>query len=139
MSFTVTVNEQLDELPAESVAVELTVVVPLGNVEPEGGLDTTTTPAQLSEEPTLKLTTAEQRPGAAGTVMLAGQVMAGASVSFTVTVKLQEELEGATETAALSAQATVVVPTGKNEPDAGVQTTPRQFKLVVEKLTVAPH
>jgi hypothetical protein len=133
------VKEQVAVLPEPSVAVAVTVVVPFGKVEPDGGLDTTTTPGQLSVEPTLKLTTAEQRPGSVETVMLAGQLMAGASVSLTVTVKLQEELEGTTETAALSAQVTVVVPTGKNEPDAGVQTTPRQFMLVVEKLAVAPH
>jgi len=36
VSLTVTVNEQLDVLPAASVAVLVTVVVPFGKAEPEG-------------------------------------------------------------------------------------------------------
>ena len=48
VSLTVTVNEQLAVLPAASVAVLVTVVVPFGKVEPEGGLLTTVTPGQLS-------------------------------------------------------------------------------------------
>jgi hypothetical protein len=47
-SFTVTVKEQLAVLPAPSVAVQVTVVVPFGKVEPEGGLQVTVTPGQLS-------------------------------------------------------------------------------------------
>jgi hypothetical protein len=43
------VNEQVVELPVWSVAVQLTVVVPTGKVEPEGGEQVTTTPGQLSE------------------------------------------------------------------------------------------
>jgi hypothetical protein len=35
-------------LPEESVAVQFTVVVPTGKVEPVGGLQTTVTPEQLS-------------------------------------------------------------------------------------------
>jgi len=45
----VTVNEQVLVLPEESVAVQVTVVVPIGKQEPAGGLQTTTTPGQLSE------------------------------------------------------------------------------------------
>jgi hypothetical protein len=37
-SATVTVKEQLAELPIASVTVQVTVVVPLGNVEPVAGL-----------------------------------------------------------------------------------------------------
>ena len=48
VSLTVTVNVQLAVLPAASVAVLVTVVVPFGKVEPEGGLLTTVTPGQLS-------------------------------------------------------------------------------------------
>ena len=39
---------QLDVLPDASVAVLVTVVVPSGKVEPDGGLLTTVTPGQLS-------------------------------------------------------------------------------------------
>ena len=58
-SLTVTVNEQLSLFPAASVATDLTVVVPLGNVEPDAGVETTVTPGQLSLAVTVKFTTAE--------------------------------------------------------------------------------
>jgi hypothetical protein len=49
VSITVTVNEQLAGLPEASVAVQVTVVVPAGNDEPEGGTHVAAlTPAQLS-------------------------------------------------------------------------------------------
>ena len=49
VSFTVTVNEQLEEFAAASLTVQLTVLVPSGNVEPGGGLHTgVPTPGQLS-------------------------------------------------------------------------------------------
>ena len=38
VSFTVTVNEQVEVLPAASVAVAVTVVTPTLNIEPEGEL-----------------------------------------------------------------------------------------------------
>ena len=38
MSLTVTVNEQLAELPLASCTVQETVVVPFGKVDPEAGL-----------------------------------------------------------------------------------------------------
>jgi len=44
----VTVNEHVAVLPAVSVAVQTTVVTPIGKHEPEGGLHATTTPGQLS-------------------------------------------------------------------------------------------
>jgi hypothetical protein len=44
----VIVNEQVAVLPAVSVAVQVTVVTPMGKQEPEGGLQTTVTPGQLS-------------------------------------------------------------------------------------------
>ena len=46
--FTVTVKEQVDEFPAASVAVAVTVVTPDGNTVPEAGVLLTTTPGQLS-------------------------------------------------------------------------------------------
>jgi hypothetical protein len=60
------------------------------------------------------VTTALLAPGAAGCVTFAGQATVGAWTSFTVTVN--EQVEPAVEL-----QLTVVVPTGKNEPEAGVQ------------------
>ena len=48
VSFTVTVKVETVLLPAASVAVQVTVVVPTGNWLPEAGLQTTVTPGQLS-------------------------------------------------------------------------------------------
>ena len=48
VSFTVTEKVQVEVLPDASVAVEVTVVVPFGKVEPEGGSLTTVTPGLLS-------------------------------------------------------------------------------------------
>ena len=47
-SATVTVKLHVVVFPAPSVAVLVTVVVPTGNVEPEGGLNDCVTPGQLS-------------------------------------------------------------------------------------------
>ena len=74
---TVTVKEQVDVFPDASVAIDVTVVVPLGNVDPEAGLDTTVADPQRSVAVTLKLTTAEHWPVVLERVMLAGQVMLG--------------------------------------------------------------
>jgi hypothetical protein len=46
--FTVTVKLQELVLAEASVAVQFTVVVPAANVEPEGGVQFTLTPGQLS-------------------------------------------------------------------------------------------
>lgn len=63
-SFTVTVNEQdVEVLPLVSVAVQLTVVVPLGKAVPDDGLQEVVTPGQLSFAVGEKLTTAEHCPG----------------------------------------------------------------------------
>ena len=49
VSFTVTVKEHAaEEFPLASVAVQVTVVVPFANVEPEGGLQVAVAPGQLS-------------------------------------------------------------------------------------------
>jgi len=77
VSTTVTVKEQLAVLPEPSVAVAVTVVVPFGKVEPDGGFATTVTPGQLSLAVTLKVTTAEHCPAAQGTLMFPGHAMPG--------------------------------------------------------------
>ena len=109
------VNEQVAVLPEASVAVQVTVVTPSGKQLPEGGLQTTVTPGQLSVAVVVKFTTVQVLPGAGVTaVRLHGQVMTGAWVSLTLTVNVQ--LGPAEEV-----HVTVVVPTGKNKPEAGVQ------------------
>src|SRR5258706_15114347 len=65
--------------------------------------------------------------------MLAGQMLVGPTVSLTIIVKLQF-----VPLAVL--HVTVLVPFGKNEPDAGELFTAPQLPLVVgKKLTLAPH
>ena len=115
---TVTVKVQEAVFPDASVAVQVTVVVPTGRIEPLGGLQTEVTPGQLSDTVGAgKVTVALLEIGqvcAATAVTLAGQVIVGGCVSFMVTVN--EQLGPA-----VVVQVTVVVPTGKNEPEAGLQ------------------
>ena len=47
-SLTVTLNEQVSALPEASVAIQVTVVVPTGNTEPEAGLQVIEVAEQLS-------------------------------------------------------------------------------------------
>ena len=72
----VTVNEQVAVLAAASVAVQVTVVVPGVNVDPEGGLHIAVTPGQLSVVVGggNVTTTPDTLPE---TATLAGQVMLG--------------------------------------------------------------
>ena len=75
----------MDLFPLESVAVLVTTLVPIENLDPEGGVLTTVGVPQLSVAVTLKLTIALPLPGSEGTWISAGQTMVGCSVSFTVT------------------------------------------------------
>src|SRR5213075_1186003 len=86
LSSTVTVKLQLDELPAASVAVAVTVVVPTGKTEPDALLVTTVGTEQLSLAATVKFTIAEHDPDPALTTMFVGQLIAGAMLSMTVIV-----------------------------------------------------
>ena len=116
-STTVTVNEH-DTEPQAFVAVQVTVVVPTGKVEPEARSHDTVVPMPLPAGVT-KLTAAPLAD-VAPVVIFVGQVIAG--LSLTVTAN-----EHVTSPAALEArQVTVVVPSGKLDPEAG------------EQLTVAP-
>ena len=125
---TVTVKLQVAVLPEASVAVQVTVVTPVGKQLPEGGVQTTVTPGQLSEAVVVKFVTVQGSLTLADTaVMFAGQVMTGGCVSCTVMVK--EQVSGPAKLFDL--QVTVVVPTGKNEPEAGEQTTVPQPPVVV--------
>ena len=61
-----------------------------------------------------------QTPTGGCTTTFDGQVIAGAVASRTVTVKVQEPI---LPDASVAVQVTVVVPTGKPDPEAGTQTT----------------
>ena len=89
-SVIVTVKVQALAFMLASVAVQVTVVGPTGKLLPLAGLHTTTNPAgQLSLAVGAKLTTAAHIPGSVFWAMFCGQVMTGAVLSFTVTVKVQ--------------------------------------------------
>jgi len=81
-----------------------------------------------------KFTTAEVAFGAVCTTIFAGQVIVGGCVSFTVTVKLAV-------VPAVVVMFTVVVPTGKKDPEAGLTPTIPQVPDVIGagKFTTAPH
>jgi hypothetical protein len=73
------------------------------------------------------------------TVIFAGQVITGGCTSLTVTVKVQVAV---LPVASVAVEVTVVVPTGKNEPEAGTAATVTPGQLSVAftaKFTTAPH
>src|SRR5512136_3465016 len=78
---TVTVKLALPWFSAASVAVQVTVVVPTGNVAPEAGLQTgVRTPSTLSKAVAVNMTTAPDA-SVAGTLILLGTVTTGSVVS----------------------------------------------------------
>src|SRR5512140_2304476 len=99
--FTVTVKLQLSLFPAASVATQSTGVTPLGKTDPDAGVAVTVTPGQLSVAATWKFTVAEQLAESTSVTMFAGQITAGFSLSFTVTVKEQLSLFPAASVATL--------------------------------------
>ena len=136
--FTVTVKVQVLLLLEASVATLVTVVVPTGKVEPDGGVETTVTLPQLSVALTKKVTLLRLHcPASAAKLMLVGQrTILGFWVSLIVTVKVQVLLLLEESVATL---VTVVVPTGKVEPDGGVETTvtlPQLSVAVTKKVTL---
>ena len=118
---TVTVNVHDAELLAASVAVQVTVVVPNENAEPDAGEQTTDAWEHASVAVGVAYSTVGlQTPTGGLTTMFAGQVIAGAVVSLTVTVNVHEPVLPA---ASVAVHVTVVVPSGKPEPTAGVHMT----------------
>jgi len=107
----------------------VTVVVPTGKAKPLGGKLSTLVTAQLSVAVTLNVTLLVHSPGGAFTVIFAGQVITGAWVSLTVTVKVHWLLLPLLSRAVL---VTVVVPTGKAKPLGGTLST-----FVTTQLSVA--
>jgi len=88
VSFTVTVNDAALWLPCASVAPQVTVVAPNGNVAPLAGVQLVAIgPSSTSVADAVKVNTA---PAAlvASTVAFAGTVTTGPVVSVTVTVKV---------------------------------------------------
>jgi hypothetical protein len=117
----VRVNVQVLLLPALSVAVQVTVVCPSGNVDPLEGSHRIVALAQLSVAVALKVTLLfEHLPASARAVKLVGHVGRGTSRSPMVTVKVQLLLLPAPSR---TEHMTGVGPSGKGEPLGGAQTT----------------
>jgi hypothetical protein len=106
------------------------MVVPTGKTEPEGGTQAIVEPGQLSETKAEYVTLAAHWPTVLSTVLLAGQVAEGGSLSFTVTVNWQVSCK---PPASLAIQVTVVTPFGKAMPDGGLHstTTPGQLSVAL--------
>ena len=102
------------------MAEQATSVTPIGNVDPEAGAQATGLgPSTRSTADAAKVTTAPAGP-VASPPAAAGTVSAGTVVSTTCTVnEALPELPAASS----AVHDTVVVPTGKVEPDAGEQVT----------------
>ena len=115
LSLTVMVWTHDELLPELSVAVQVICTVPTGYGSVMGLLSlrlgtAATVLSQLSVAvATPTFTLAEQSPGKLTVVTLFGQVMLGASVSFTVTVWVQDEL---LPEPSVAVQVIVVVPLG---------------------------
>jgi hypothetical protein len=118
VSTTDTLKLALPVFPAASVAEQLTVTVPRAKVEPEEGEQLgVIAPSTRSLAEAVKETAAPEGP-VASTTLFAGTVTTGAVVSRTVTLKPPEAVLPAESAAE---QLTVVVPSGKVEPEAGEQ------------------
>jgi purine-cytosine permease-like protein len=104
-----------------SVAVQVTEVVPTGNIEPVGGLHTTVGLAvQLSVAIAgVKLAAAIVANGheACAVTVTSRHPFGNTGGVLSTTVTLNEQL------GPFVVQVTVVMPTGKNDPDAGLQPT----------------
>jgi hypothetical protein len=115
LSTTVTLKKQVALLPEESIATMTTLVVPIGKIDPDAGVEINVTPGTLSEIfGRGYLTAIEDCPAGTGRIILSGQIIAGGSVSTTVTVKLQVAI---TPAGLLTVKVTVVVPMGNSDPD----------------------
>jgi hypothetical protein len=122
LSRTVTEKLQALVLPAASVPVQFTTVVPRANDDPEEGVQRTLTgPSQESDPVALKTTGAAPAP-AHSTDKSPGQTNCGAIVSRTVTVKAQALVLPLSSTAT---QFTVVSPGANSVPEGGEQLTVR--------------
>src|SRR5437762_7434714 len=114
-SVTVTVKRHVAWFVEASVAVQMTVVEPMGKVAPLGGAHAFVTPRQLSVAVGVKLTTAPPGPEAT-TEMFVGHTIVGGSASRMVTVNAHVARSPALS---VVVQVTVVEPLG-NGPLGGV-------------------
>jgi hypothetical protein len=136
---TVTLNDAEAELPALSVAEQVTIVVPAGNVEPEAGVQVTgTEPSTRSEAEAENVTTAPLELVAC-TVISDGSVNFGGVLSTTFTMK---EAEPVLPALSVAEHVTLVEPNANVEPDEGVQVGVEEpstrSEAEAENVTTAP-
>jgi hypothetical protein len=106
-----------------SAAEHVTVVIPSGNVAPEVGVHVTGIEfPEASDAVTVKVTAAPEGP-VASTVMFAGKVRVGGVVIWMGLTVIVKEPELVLPRVSLAEQFTVVMPTGKVEPEEGEQDT----------------
>ena len=116
VSRTVTVNVAEPVLPAASVAVHITVEVPIAKFEPDSGEhDVVNVSSTLSDAVAVNDTPAPVGGDVASTIMLAGTVTTGLTPSRTVTVKVA--VAERFPAASTAAQLTVCTPIVKVEHD----------------------
>jgi hypothetical protein len=120
VSTTFTRNDPEDVLPEPSVAVQLTVVVPIAKAVPDGGTQATVTPGALSAAVGVYVTTAVARPGSVDFVISAGTVIDGGSVSTTAT---QKDFEVKFPAMSIAVQMTSFGPIGNAAPDGRAQSS----------------
>src|SRR5439155_1558827 len=129
----------LELFPLASVAVQVTVLVPLAKLVPDAGTHRIGPPGHLSVNAFPTRRSSDLCPGAVLTVRLPGQLGTGRSVSVTVTVKVQLEL---LPLASVAVQVTVLVPLAKLDPEAGTHRTEPPGQLSVNekaKLALVAH
>ena len=120
VSSTVTVKLPVDVLLCESVAEQLTVVVPNANVLAEAGEHATKTePSTMSNDEAVNVTTAPDELVASAAIF-AGKFRVGGVVSSTVTVKLPLAV---LLCASVAEQLTVVAPNANVPAEAGEHAT----------------
>jgi hypothetical protein len=121
---TVTVKLACALFPCVSVAVQVTVVVAIGNVDPEAGTQVTGRVPSIASIAVgfVYVTTAPLGPVAVATMLAGMPLKTGGVVSPTVTVKLACALFPCVSVAV---QVTVVVAIGNMDPESGTQVTGR--------------
>ena len=116
---TVTTNADEALLPDGSVAVQVTVVAPSWKTVPDAGRHATLEEPELSVAFGGANVTAAPVPEASVTAMSAGSPITGLSLSLTT---MLNEALAVFPAKSVAVQVTVVVPIGKNELEAGLQT-----------------
>jgi anaerobic selenocysteine-containing dehydrogenase len=116
-------NDADAALPALSFAEQETVVGPIGNVEPEAGVQVTATePSTRSEAETVNFATAPLLL-VVEMVMSAGTLMVGGVLSTTVTLN---EADAALPALSFTEHVTCVEPNANAEPDEGAHVGVRE-------------